>query len=167
MALPRIESHRSPPPVTRMSQARLGHFNYSHGYMLSCNNLCHSRSDIHPYHSWSWLLRPRSSASWQLRSGEKFERRPLGSVVPSHQGRGACLERLQPVFRAALHLSNARCVPRVGASRSIKNRDDVSRASTVCGDKPHGCVPFCRPNEHSDYRRHRLAGPDLLRSCTQ
>jgi hypothetical protein len=33
---------------------------------------------------------------------------------------GACLERLQPVFRAAFHLSNARCVPRVGASRSVK-----------------------------------------------
>ncbi len=46
------------------------------------------------------------------------------------RGGGSCLERLQPVFRAALHLSNARCVPRVGASRSIKNRDDVSRAST-------------------------------------
>ena len=33
-----------------------------------------------------------------------------------------------------------------------------SRASTVCGDKPHGCVPFCRLNEHSDYRRRPASG---------
>ena len=38
-------------------------FNYSRGYMLSCNNLCHSRSDTRHYHSWSWLLLLRSSAS--------------------------------------------------------------------------------------------------------
>ena len=47
-----------------------------------------------------------SAAHWA-----QWFRRSMGRGLP---------ERLQPVFRAALQLSNARCVPRVGASRSIK-----------------------------------------------
>ena len=55
----------------------------------------------------SFFERTLSAARW----AQRFRR---------SGGRGSCLERLHPVFRAALHLSSARCVPRVGASRSIK-----------------------------------------------
>ena len=59
------------------------------------------------------------------------------------RGGGACLDRLQPVFRAAFHLSNARCVPRVGASRGIK----IFLAQCLYVAIRHApCVPF-RHNE--------------------
>jgi hypothetical protein len=62
-ALPKVQglnpiSHQPP-----NAEAILGHFNYSRGYMLSCNNSCHWDSDIRLYHFWSWLPLLRSSAS--------------------------------------------------------------------------------------------------------